>query len=102
MEKFFYVTTAIPYVNAKPHIGNALDYVLADSIARYHKLQGETVFLQVGVDEHGNKVAAKAEEQSLEPQAYTNQMVPAFHDMLGALNVSYTDFIRTTEDRHVK
>src|SRR5664279_5010080 len=102
MEKFFYVATAIPYVNAKPHIGNALDYVLADSIARYHKLQGETVFFGVGVDEHGTKVAANAEAAGKDPQTYGDAMVPAFHEMLTALNISYTDFIRTTDDRHVK
>lgn len=102
MEKSFYIATAIPYVNAKPHIGNALDYILADTLARYHKQQGETVFFQVGTDEHGNKVAQKAEELGLEPQAYTDQMVTSFHEMLGALNISYTDFIRTTDDRHAQ
>jgi methionyl-tRNA synthetase len=102
MQKSFYITTAIPYVNAKPHIGNALDYVLADTLSRYHKQQGETVFFQVGVDEHGNKIAAKAEEAGITPQAYTDQMVTAFHDMLGTLNILYTDFIRTTDERHIR
>lgn len=96
----FYVTTAIPYVNAKPHIGNAMDYMLADTLARYHALQGETVQFQVGTDEHGNKIAAKAAETGQTPQEYANSMVPAFYDMLKALNINYTDFIRTTEPRH--
>lgn len=98
--KTFYVTTAIPYVNAKPHIGNAMDYMLADTLARYHAILGEEVFYQVGTDEHGNKIAAKAEEAQLTPKAYADQMLPAFHDMLSKLNVGYTDFIRTTDDRH--
>jgi methionyl-tRNA synthetase len=102
MEKAFYIATAIPYVNAKLHIGNALDYVLADALARYHKQQGETVFFQVGTDEHGNKIAQKAQDEGVEPQAYVDSMVTAVHEMLGSLNISYTDFIRTTEERHIK
>lgn len=98
--KTFYVTTAIPYVNAKPHIGNAMDYMLGDTLARYHAMLGELVFFQVGTDEHGNKIAMKAEEAGLEPQPYTDQMVPAFKSMLEALNVKYTRFIRTTDEKH--
>lgn len=100
--KTFYVTTAIPYVNAKPHIGNAMDYMLSDVLARYHVILGEEVFYQVGTDEHGNKIALKAEEAGLTPKEYTDQMVPAFHNMLKALNIQYSDFIRTTEPRHEK
>ncbi|HEX6461716.1 MAG TPA: methionine--tRNA ligase [Candidatus Saccharimonadales bacterium] len=100
MAENFYVTTAIPYVNAKPHIGNAMDYMLGDTLARYHKSLGENVFFQVGTDEHGNKIALKAEEAGLEPQAYTDQMVPAFHVMLEALNVQYDAFIRTSNPEH--
>jgi len=100
MAETFYVATAIPYVNAKPHIGNAMDYMLGDTLARYHASLGEKVFFQVGTDEHGNKVALKAEEAGLEPQAYTDQMVPAFHAMLEALNVRYTKFIRTSTPEH--
>jgi methionyl-tRNA synthetase len=100
--KKFYVTTAIPYVNAKPHIGNAMDYMLADVLARYHTQQGEGVFFEVGTDEHGTKIAAKAKEQNLNPKAYTDQMVQVFYDFIKKMNVSYTDFIRTTEPRHEK
>ncbi len=100
MAENFYVTTAIPYVNAKPHIGNAMDYMMGDALARYHRSLGETVFFQVGTDEHGNKIALKAEEAGLDPQAYTDQMVPAFHAMLEALNVKYDAFIRTTSPEH--
>jgi len=100
--KRFYVTTAIPYVNAKPHIGNAMDYMLADTLARYHAIIGDEVKFQVGTDEHGNKIAARAEEAGVTPQQYTDSMVPAFHQMLQVLGVGYTDFVRTTEPRHEK
>lgn len=100
--KKFYITTAIPYVNATPHIGNALDYVLADTLARYKKLNGEDVFFQVGTDEHGNKIAAKAAEAGLEPKAYTDSLIDNFKDMMKAVNADYTDFIRTTDNRHEK
>lgn len=98
--KTFYVATAIPYVNAKPHIGTAMGYMYADTLARYHAMLGEDVFYQVGTDEHGNKIAAKAEEAGQTPKEYTDQIVPAFHDMLDKLNIKYTDFIRTTDERH--
>lgn len=96
----FYVTTAIPYVNAKPHIGNALDYMYADTLARYHALRGLEVFLQVGTDEHGNKIAAKAEELGKKPKEYTDEMVPAFQQMLEKLGIEYSGFVRTTDDYH--
>ena len=69
MGKKLYVTTAIPYVNGKPHIGNALDYLLADIWSRYQKQKGKDVRFQVGTDEHGNKIAAKAAEQKLDAAA---------------------------------
>ncbi len=97
-----YITTAIPYVNAKPHIGHAMDYLIADIWARYHRQHGMDVRYQVGTDEHGNKIAAKAEEAGLEPQAYVDQMVPNFETFLRALNIEYTDFIRTTDEHHKK
>lgn len=100
--KKFYVATAIPYVNAKPHIGNAMDYMLADVLARYHRQQGDEVFFGVGTDEHGTKIAAKAIEAGLTPQAYTDQMVPVFYDFIKKMEVDHTDFIRTTSPAHVK
>ena len=69
MGKNLYITTAIPYVNGKPHIGNALDYLLADIWSRYQQQKGKKVRFQVGTDEHGNKIATKAAEQNLTPQA---------------------------------
>lgn len=95
-----YVTTAIPYVNGTPHIGNALDYLMADVWARYQRQIGNQVRFQVGTDEHGNKIAAKAAENGLTPQQYTDQMYGNFEALMRKVNASYTDFIRTTEDHH--
>lgn len=98
--KKFYVATAIPYVNSKPHIGNAMDYMLADVLARYHKQQGDDVFFEVGTDEHGTKIAAKAAEMGVEPKQYTDQMVKVFYDFIKKMNVDYTNFVRTTDPAH--
>lgn len=100
--KKFYVATAIPYVNDKPHIGHAMDYMLSDVLARYHRQMGSEVFFEVGTDEHGTKIAAKAAEAGQEPKAYTDSVVPSWHEFLKRLGVSYTDFIRTTDERHEK
>ena len=100
MGKNLYITTAIPYVNGAPHIGHALDYTLADIWARYQKQNGRTVRFQAGVDEHGNKIAAKAAENNLDPQAYVDQMHGNFKTLISALNVEVTDFIRTTDGHH--
>lgn len=102
MIKKYYVTTAIPYVNGKPHIGNALDYLLADVLVRYQKKQGKQVRFQVGTDEHGNKNAAKAIEAGLEPQAYVDQMYVNFQKLMKAVGADYTDFIRTSDPKHKK
>jgi len=67
-----YLTTAIPYVNGKPHIGHALDYCLADTCARYHRLLGDEVRLQVGTDEHGTKIYQKAEAAGMPVQEYVD------------------------------
>ena len=100
MEKNLYITTAIPYVNGNPHIGNALDYLLADIWARYQRQNGRDVRFQVGTDEHGNKIAAKAAEAGIDPQAYTDQMYPNFQALMQKVGAQYTDFIRTTDGHH--
>jgi methionyl-tRNA synthetase len=100
MGKNLYVTTAIPYVNGIPHIGHALDYTLADIWARYQRQNGREVRYQVGTDEHGNKIAAKAKDASMEPQAYVDSMYGNFQQLISALGVEYTDFIRTTDGHH--
>jgi len=100
MTKKLYITTAIPYVNGTPHIGNALDYLLADIWARYQRQNGKEVHFQVGTDEHGNKIAAKAAAEGLTPQAYTDKMYGNFETLMKKVGATYTDFIRTTDGHH--
>lgn len=100
MTKKAYITTAIPYANAKPHIGNAMDYLLADIWARYWRQNGNEVRFQVGTDEHGNKIAAKAAEANMEPQAYVDSMYGNFEVLMRAVGAEFTDFIRTTDAHH--
>lgn len=100
MGKNLYVTTAIPYVNGTPHIGNALDYLLADIWTRYQSQNGKSVRFQIGTDEHGNKNAMKAGELGLTPQAYTDQAHVPFKAMAEKVGTQYTDFIRTTDMHH--
>lgn len=101
MEKKLYITTAIPYVNGTPHIGNALDYLIADIWTRYQKQNGHEVRFQVGTDEHGNKIAAKAAEAGLDPKSFTDKMYVNFENLMKKVGASYTDFVRTTDDHHV-
>lgn len=100
--KKFYITTAIPYVNAPPHIGNALDFTLADVLARYHRQLGEDVFYEVGTDEHGTKIAQKAEEAGKTPQEFVDSMIPTWQAFLKKLCVEPTGFVRTTDPAHEK
>lgn len=100
MAKNLYITTAIPYVNGTPHIGNALDYLLADIWARYQRQNDRDVRFQVGTDEHGSKIAAKALEVGLSPQEYTDKMYGNFEILMKKMDTSYTDFVRTTDVRH--
>lgn len=99
-KKHAYVTTAIPYVNGQPHVGHALDYLLADTWARYQRQLGKVVRFQTGVDEHGNKIAQKAAEKGMAPQGYVDSMYVNFQQMIHALNADTTDFIRTTDIKH--
>lgn len=100
--KKFYIATAIPYVNAAPHIGHALDYSLADVVARYHKQAGYDVFFEVGTDEHGTKIAEKAKEAGKTPKQFVDDIVPEWQVFLKKLNVDYTAFVRTTDPNHEK
>ena len=101
MDKKLYITTAIPYVNAPPHIGNAIDYLLADIWTRYQKQNGRDVRFQAGTDEHGNKIAAKAAEARLDPKSYADKMYVNFETLMKKMGASYTDFIRTTDPHHI-
>jgi methionyl-tRNA synthetase len=101
MGKNLYITTAIPYVNGVPHVGHALDYLLADIWTRYQVQNGKKVRFQVGTDEHGNKIAAKAAEAGMDPKAYADQMYVNFENFIKKVGASYTDFVRTTDEHHV-
>jgi len=101
MSKNFYITTTLPYVNAEPHIGFALEIVQADVIARYHKGLGEKVVFNFGTDEHGQKIYQKALEENKDPQTYCDEYAKKFDALKVALNLSYTHFIRTTDPHHI-
>ncbi len=98
----FYVCTAIPYVNAKAHIGHAMDFLYADILARYHRQLGDDVRFSIGTDEHGAKIAEKAAENNVTPQAYTDQIVPGWVDFAKKAHISNDYFIRTTHPEHEK
>lgn len=100
--KKFYITTAIDYVNAEPHIGHAYQKIAADVLARWHKLKGEDVFFLTGTDEHGQKIAKSAEEQGKKPKAFVDEMSDKFKESWKLLNIDYDRFIRTTDKDHEK
>lgn len=100
MKSNFYITTTLPYVNAKPHLGFALEIIQADIIARYHRLRGENVIFNTGTDEHGQKIYEKAKEEGKDPQAYVDEYAAKFDALKSALNLTYTNFIRTTDPHH--
>ena len=96
----YYITTAINYPNGRPHIGHAYEAIAADVIARFQRLQGRDVRFQTGTDEHGLKMARKAEEQGRTARDLADEMSGYFREMDEALNISFDRFIRTVEDDH--
>lgn len=98
----YYITTAIDYPNAKPHIGHAYEKIIADLYARWHELLGNDVFFLTGVDEHGQKIEKTAASQGKRPKEFCDEMAAYFQEMCKKLNISNSDFIRTTEKRHTK
>lgn len=100
MKKTIYVTTAIPYVNAQPHIGHALELVQADVIARYHRLIGNATRFQTGTDENAFKNVTAAREKGIPTEQLVSENSLAFQNLCHSLQISHDDFIRTTEDRH--
>ena len=96
----FYLTTAIDYVNSRPHLGTAYEKIAADVIARYKRLSGFDTRFLMGNDEHSQNVYKRAVEQKLDPLAYCDQMEQEFRDTWRRLDISFDDFIRTTEPRH--
>lgn len=102
MSDKFYITTTLPYVNADPHIGFAAEIIRADVLARYHRELGDDVFFNTGTDEHGMKIHRKAVEAGIDPQEYCNQYAEKFKELKNVLDLSYDNFIRTTDEHHIK
>ncbi len=98
----FYVTTAIDYTNSKPHLGHAYEKVLADVIARWHRLRGDETFLLTGTDEHGQKVEKAARQANKKTENFVEELVKEFKKLCERLNISNDDFIRTTDEKHIK
>lgn len=95
-----YVTTTLPYVNADPHLGHALEFVQADTFVRHLRMTDVETFFNVGTDEHGIKILRKAEEKGMDPQKYVDQFAERFRSFADELDISYTSFIRTTDKEH--
>jgi methionyl-tRNA synthetase len=102
MEKTFYITTPIYYVNASPHIGHAYTTIVADVLTRYHRLSGYRTFFTTGTDEHGDKVAQTAKNAGLTPQEYADQISEQFRSLWPQMDISHDYFIRTTDKNHIK
>jgi methionyl-tRNA synthetase len=102
MDKNYYITTPIYYPSAKPHMGHAYSSIIADFFARFKRIDGFNVHFLTGTDEHGLKIQRAAEKNNVEPLEFCNQISQTFRDLSKMLNLSNTDFIRTTETRHKK
>ena len=101
-KKAKYITTTLPYVNADPHIGFASEVLVGDALARYWRLMGHEVFFNTGTDEHGQKIAEKADESEKSRQEYVDHYANEFKKLGEALNLSYDNFVRTTDEGHKK
>tara|TARA_Y100000310_G_scaffold336478_1_gene421108 strand:+ start:697 stop:2043 length:1347 start_codon:yes stop_codon:yes gene_type:complete len=97
--KKFYITTAIPYVNGPPHIGHALEFIQADVVARYNRLLKKDVFFLTGADEHGSKIVQTAKDQKIGIKKLVDKNTKTFIDLHKALNISYDNFIRTSDQK---
>tara|TARA_B100000965_G_scaffold139798_1_gene116386 strand:+ start:3210 stop:4748 length:1539 start_codon:yes stop_codon:yes gene_type:complete len=102
VSKNFYITTPIYYPSAKPHMGHAYSSIVSDVIARFKRLDGYKVEFLTGTDEHGLKIQRAAEDKGIEPKKFCDEISKTFRNLSKTLNLSNTDFIRTTEDRHIK
>jgi methionyl-tRNA synthetase len=100
MPKTFFITTAIDYTNSPPHIGHAYEKVLADLIARYHRLKGDNVFFLTGVDQHGQKVQQSAAKAGVPPAEFVKEITQKFIDLWKKLDVQYDEWAETTSERH--
>jgi len=100
-KKPVYITTTLPYVNAKPHVGFAMEIVRADALARFYAMVGHSVFFNTGTDEHGQKIYQKAQELGIDTQAYVDELAESFKGLVPLLNLSDDiHFIRTTDKHH--
>ncbi|MEG2457604.1 MAG: methionine--tRNA ligase [Bacilli bacterium] len=99
--KKYYITTAIAYASTKPHLGNTVDAVLADSIARYKRQRGYDVYFQTGSDEHGEKIENLAKQKNINPQIFVDEASKEIKDSWDCLNVSYDKFVRTSDKEHI-
>ncbi len=97
-----YITTTLPYVNSSPHVGFALEIVQADALARFYRLQGREVFFNTGTDEHGQKIAEAAAKNSKDTQEYVDHYAAEFRKLANLLNLTPDNFIRTTDENHIK
>jgi methionyl-tRNA synthetase len=102
MPKRFCICTAIPYVNAVPHIGTALTTLAGDATARYERMRGKDVFFQAGADENGLKIKEAAEKAGRDPKEFVAEITGRFKDIFKGLGIQWDEFVRTTEDRHAK
>src|SRR5438046_9911901 len=100
MAKTFFITTAIDYTNSAPHIGHAYEKILADVIARYHRLKGEDVFFMTGVDQHGQKVQQSAEKEGVAPEEFVAGVTEQFIALWDKLGVRYDAWAATTDPLH--
>ena len=101
-KKPYYISTAIAYTSAKPHIGNTYEIVLADAIARYKRMTGYDVYFQTGTDEHGQKIQEKAEAAGITPQQYVDNVAGQIKEIWDLMNTTYDRFVRTTDPMHVE
>src|SRR3989338_10284949 len=100
MGKPLYITTTLPYVNADPHIGHALEFVQADAVARYQRLRGREVFFNLGTDEHGQKIFEAAQKSGQDVRTYVDHYAAEFQKLKAALDLSNDAFIRTSDPAH--
>ena len=100
MDKNYYITTPIYYPSAKPHMGHAYTSIIADFFSRFKRIDGYNVHFLTGTDEHGLKIQRSAEKENTDPQKFCDKISKTFSDLSDTLNLSNTDFIRTTEERH--
>jgi methionyl-tRNA synthetase len=102
MSEPYYITTPIYYVNAKPHLGHAYTTIVCDALARFHRIRGYDTYFLTGTDEHGDKIVQAAEKEAVPPREYVDRISALFQQTWPPLNISNNDFIRTTQERHIK